>query len=613
MGERAWLLRDAARRILDDAPLPPATWLSVARRSLVIVGCFVAGIAVGDVHAGVLAAFGALQVALVEAAVPLRTLTRLVVTLTVGCVVTAFIALLIGGTAWAVLALAALAYVFGATGALSAYAMTVGISALAVGVIFAGMPASSPALALQGALTIGVGILAQSVAWLVVWRPERDRFIRHALANKLRTDVRLLREPTIDVAALIKTHAQVDVVQAAITAAGLRPDADDQARRVLTATVELTRAIIAWIVVEAPGEGDRIALGVRLQHVVRRLESPRRTRVSPVVDASASDAIEAALRRLDDAIDAGSSDTEHTQLAASAMRTAPPPRADAHAVARALWPGAVSRHGLRMAIGIGLAEALSIALPVAHSFWLPLTVVFTLRADWAFTVIRGVTRTVGNLAAVVILPAVLLALGGNDAAIAAALAVLSAITFRTFYGNYAIASFGLAGTVLLLDSTIVAGDDLFVVRIVAAILGALISLAVAFALPAWSSANGPDQVRALDDVVRRWRDLVERHLADRTAVTDAELDAANAAARRALLLLDQTSTGALLEPNRDPRSIALALVTAAGIHEVAALVAVSVVATAPTTPEAAADLLVRARLRQTGRAFDDAVAAYAAR
>lgn len=618
MSARAWLLRDAVRRIVADAPLPPATWLSVARRSLIVVGCFVAGIILGDVQAGVLAAFGALQVALVETALPLRSLGRLLLLLGLACVGAVFIALVIGNSWWAVLALTLLAYVFGATGGLSAGAMTIGISSLALGVIFAGMPASSLDQAVRGAALVAGGIAAQSLAWLLVWHPERDRFVRNALANKLRTDIAILRASVIDIPNLVKTHTQVDIAEAAIATAQFRPAAEQRYRAVLSSTVVLTRALIAWIVLDEPSEAARIDVGLRVEQQIRRLDAviPRRRRKAASQGGGASGPVEAALGQLDAAVTAALSRIDNAPVAddlvASARAHAGPARVGAADVLKALWPHGISRHGLRMAIGIGVAEALSMTIPITHSFWLPLTVAFTLRPDWTFTVIRGFTRTIGNLAAVIALPAIVIALNHDLAGITVALAVLTTITFRTFFGNYAIASFGLAGTVLLLDSTVAMGAELFLVRIVAAVLGALISMAVAFALPSWSSASAPDQVQQLSAVLARWRAAFPGTRPAAGPIDTEYLDACNADARRALIQLDQTSTGSLLEPRGGRRAIDLALVTAAGMREVASLIAVSTALSAPslTVDEDAAQILTRARLSETARAYGDAVAAF---
>ena len=46
------------------------------------------------------------------------------------------------------------------------------------------------------------------------------------------------------------------------------------------------------------------------------------------------------------------------------------------------------------------------------------------------------------------------------------------------------------------------------VRIVAAVLGACLSMAIALALPSWSSVDGPEQVRTLAEALSRWRTAV---------------------------------------------------------------------------------------------------------
>ena len=103
---------------------------------------------------------------------------------------------------------------------------------------------------------------------------------------------------------------------------------------------------------------------------------------------------------------------------------------------------------------------------------------------------------------------------------------------------------------------------------------------------------------------------VSDHADSVRAVADDEFDSYLAESRGHLLALDQTSTGALLEPRRGTQAIELAMVMAAGTHEVEALIAVSTVLTS-SGDESSVDVLTRARLQQTAQAFDDAVAAYA--
>lgn len=635
MSERSWLLRAAVRRILADAPLPPATWTSVIRRSAVVVACFLVGWAVGDLSAGVLAAFGALQASLFEAVLPLGRLVRLLLLVLIGCACTVFLGLFIGGTWWAVIVLALVAYAFGATAGLSPAAMTVGLSALAVGVIFAGMPVDSGALAAERAGIVTCGVAVQALAWVAAWRPERRRFVRHALANVLRTDVRMLHAPAVEVASLVKSHAQLEAAQAALDSAGFTAEVDHRHRAVLSRAVVVTRSITAWLVIDAPSEHDRIEVGLRLQAQLRRLEHRRTSAAASASHAPADSlaraespapsraalALDAAICELEQAITDLLLGTDGLtgDLVISVRPQAAPPPVHLAAVGRALWPGRISRHGLRMALGIGIAEALTVAAPFAHSFWLPLTVVFTLRSDWSFTLIRGLTRTMGNLIAVIVLPALLIAVGENLVAIAVALFLLSAITFRTMFGNYSIASFGLAGAVLLLDYTLDPSESLFVLRIAAAVAGALLSLAVVVAVPNWSSADATVQVQTLVGILTSWRAAIRQRL------TSGSLDLVTierclATARHALVALDQTSTGTLLEPRRGERGTRLAMITASGIAEFAALAAITTVvmtddqsgpgSDVPVSDAPVSDVVAQARLDEASTAFDAAVTAW---
>lgn len=616
MSERGWLLRDAVLRIIADAPLPPATWPSVARRVLVVLACVVAGLAVDAPEAGILAAFGAVQVGLIEAAVPLRSLLRMLGLLLLACLASVFIALLIGASWWIVPFLGLIAYVFGATAGLSPAAMSVGISTLALAVIFAGMPQDLEG-AIRDTACIGLGMLAQAVAWLVVWRPERVWFLRRALANKLRSDVRMLRTGDLDVPTLVRTHAQTDAAIAAIIRSGLAPDDDRRMRETLSAMVRSSRALIAWIVLRSPGEADRIGVGLELQAQIRRLSGLRPATVRPEVTIPGETMSVEGLREAIDGLDLAV-----TQLIADAPPTgapligpsaAPAPEQTGTGVRDVLLPGGrLSRYGLRMLVGVTAAQALSMLFPAGHGFWLPLTVVFTLRPDWTFTVIRGLNRTVGNLAAVLFLPSVFFMFGVSDIALLIPLAVLTALTFRFLQGNYVVASFGLAGSVLVLDYALDPGTDLLLTRVIAVILGSLFSLIVALAIPNWSSTTGPQQAAALITSIRRWRDDVTTRLTTGSGVDDETLDADIAATRRALLELDPTSTGALLEPRRQVHAIELALLMATGVREVAALLATSAVAMmAPDLEvERGQRVIDRSRLPECADAFDRAAAAY---
>ena len=83
--------------------------------------------------------------------------------------------------------IAALAFAFGATAALGARVASVGVSSLALAVIFGGMH-QSPHQALINTAWVTFGALVQAVAWLILWRSERTAYVRRALAAKVRAE-----------------------------------------------------------------------------------------------------------------------------------------------------------------------------------------------------------------------------------------------------------------------------------------------------------------------------------------------------------------------------------------------------------------------------------------
>ncbi len=580
MTERMWLLREALRRVLSLAPLPPATWPSIARRVAVIIAFFALGITIGDLATTVAACFGALQVGLVEAALPLRRLVRLLLLLGAACIATVTVAMLIGGTWWAVFGIAALAYVFGATASTGANAMTIGVSGLALAVIFAGSPV--PPAQVPGVVGwFALGVAVQSALWLITWSPERRWFARRALANKLRADAMMLRSETIVIPSLVRAHAQSDVVAGVLRSAGFPAEQERRLTSAFSASIVATRAIVAWQMLERPGEHDRMAAGVRLEQQAHRLDGwlARRPQAPPPAVAAASPAAAGLVRSLDEidrsiaALDDGGPIADVVALTGAARIKAPAP-ANAGGFLAALKPGTgLSRHGLRMAIGVGLAEAVTVIVPLGHSFWLPLTVVFVLRPDWSFTVVRGGNRLAGNLAAVAAVPAMLLILSTSPWAMLVILIGLAAVTFRWFFGNYAIASFGVAGTILLLSYATNPVDDLFAARFVSTFVGALIAILVVLAIPGWSRSVAPAQVESVVAVLTRWRSDIARRSKDHGSVSEAALDADVADARRALIELEPSVTGVLLEPGDKGRPVELAMVFASGARELAALTA----------------------------------------
>ncbi|MFN8126038.1 MAG: FUSC family protein [Candidatus Nanopelagicales bacterium] len=564
------------RRGALDAPWSQASWWGVARRSLVMGGFVLGGVITGELGVCVFAAFGALQLGLGEAIVPFRRLVQLVVVMTVLMSAVAFVAMTLGGTWWTVPFLGAVAFVQGGTVAVGLVPRATGMGALAMGVIFAGL-SGDPATA---AVWLAIGSATQALLWLLLWHRERDMSIRVVLANTIRTLGAMAHRQRVSGRDSNRASAEVDEVETVIRESGIRyPDA---ALRVTHAVNEVRRSMIAWRVLVGPGYSDRLRVQGRLRRSVVALEVGRLAAVSPdpVPDGAldpvpdgdwpVAQRLERNLHALDTAVEHLRTSThDDASGAASGIGDQPPDTPPEAGPAIEWWrPGTTHfRHGLRMAVAIVIAQSLSLVLPLAHSFWIPLTCVFVVKPDWSFTVVRSTARLLGNLLAVLLVPVALLATGSSVGLVVVIL-IMSAVAFRFFTGNYILGSFGIAGTILILDQTLAPDQSLYVSRIVATVIGAVVAIVVSALIPSFRSGQATDLVRDVIAGLGEWTARVVTAVQIPGRLDDAEIVTIGERERNNLIRLRPAVEGALMEPRPrvDPRCLAVALDAAERAH-----------------------------------------------
>ncbi|MER5636010.1 FUSC family protein [Kitasatospora sp. NPDC002227] len=108
------------------------------------------------------------------------------------------------------------------------------------------------------------------------------------------------------------------------------------------------------------------------------------------------------------------------------LGTAPAPPPDPWRLrVRLLSPGSV-RYGLRVALCIAVAEAVTAGLPLSRSYWVPMTVAFVLKPDLGSVFLRAVSRSAGTLIGIA-LTAGLLALTTDRWALALAASLCVAL------------------------------------------------------------------------------------------------------------------------------------------------------------------------------------------
>lgn len=192
--------------------------------------------------------------------------------------------------------------------------------------------------------------------------------------------------------------------------------------------------------------------------------------------------------------------------------------------------GASWRYGLRLALCIGLAQALVSLVPVERSYWVALTVTFVLKPDFGSVFSRAVLRALGTAGGLVLAAAVLSEVprGWWDVPVMAVLAALiPAFTVK----GYAFQTAAITPVILLLsDQLNHQGFDLIRPRLLDSLIGCAITLVAGYLLwpESWHTRIGDRLADAVEDSAR----YVERAFGAADA-TDADAD--EAAARTARL------------------------------------------------------------------------------
>lgn len=174
-------------------------------------------------------------------------------------------------------------------------------------------------------------------------------------------------------------------------------------------------------------------------------------------------------------------------LSAAPSRPAAPPRRRLLAVARSAFTADALANGVRMALCLGAATAVTVALSrPAHGFWLPLTVAVIVRPEYASVFIRTVNRLAGTVVGAAI-AAVLLWMLPPGLGVAAAAAVALSLAVCTAPKLYALYVIGVTTSTLLAASIGRVQPILPLVRVTDTVIGAAIAVTCGYLL--WPGAR----------------------------------------------------------------------------------------------------------------------------
>ncbi|MFC8064610.1 FUSC family protein [Streptomyces sp. NPDC057293] len=494
-----WLVRNLR------APRTPLNRAAMARAAVGMTAPLAIGLALGQPAFGALASMGALNAVIGDTAdaYRLRVLTIAVPQLT-GAVGVVLGSLVHDGGWAAVAVLTGIALVSGMISTIGAVASASGLLLLLNAVIGAGLPLPGPWWAAPLLMT-GGGLLVLLLA-LLAW--------------PLRAGV----PERVSVAAAYRSVAD-------LLAAGSDPD------RYTAARVEVTKAL---------NRSYDLLLAHRARHHARNRELTRLiaqlNAINPVAEAAPTvgltggalpPEVPAAVHRLADAVESGTGGGEPLRLPAPTTEAA---RAVDHALAHAAevvanpdvdpWgldyrtggAGAVSvrasraargvilsagswRYGLRLALCIGLAQALVSLVPVPRSYWIALTITFVLKPDFGSVFSRALLRALGTVAGLVLAATVLAGVprGWWDVPVLFVLApLIPALTPR----GYGYQTAAITPAILLLSDVLnQEGTDLLLPRLLDSLLGCAIVLVAGYLLwpESWHTRAGHRLSQAVAD------------------------------------------------------------------------------------------------------------------
>jgi uncharacterized membrane protein YccC len=241
------------------------------------------------------------------------------------------------------------------------------------------------------------------------------------------------------------------------------------------------------------------------------------------------------------------------------------PRWIARTMRASLGPASeAGRHALRLAVTVGLAEALVQSAGLFEGRWAVLTVFLVLRPDYSSTMSRALQRAVGTAAGAV-LAAVISQFAHPAWTLAVAAGIAVAIAYGVFERNYLVFSVVLTVFVVLLLGILgMAAGPAATARVNDTAIGSVLALAAYLLWPTWHSRTAREKFAHLIEAHGRYTAALLRALAHPGGSTAAELDSLQAAARQARLDAEASAARLASEPEQSPLPPAVAqdLVTA---------------------------------------------------
>jgi uncharacterized membrane protein YccC len=445
-----WLLSG-----LRPQPSTPIARAAVARASVSLAVPLAVGFALDRPAYGALVSMGALSGVIGDTADAYRMRILNIAVPQLFGALGIMLGTLVYGTGWgAVVALTLVGLVSGMMSTIGAVASVSGLLLLLNAVVGAGLPLPSPWWVAPLLLTFG-GLFVLALT-LLAWPLRRKLPERVAVAGTYLAVADLLAAAGTGTDAYEEQRQAVtqslntsyDLILARRARYHGRSNAMVRLLAQLNVVIPLVEAAPAVHVRRCPLP-DEIPAAVReLAAAVEESRTGRPELTLPAPDSPATRAVDSALRHA--AVVVHKADPDPYNVDDRLGRPAALGVRIRRATRDVLLSGASWRYGLRLALCIGLAQALTSLIPVPRSYWVALTVTFVLKPDFGSVFSRAVLRSVGTAAGLVIAAPVLAAvpIGWWDVPVMVVLAALiPALTAK----GYAFQTAAITPVILLLS------------------------------------------------------------------------------------------------------------------------------------------------------------------
>lgn len=506
-----WLVRNLQPQ---RAPIP---WAAVARASIAMALPLAIGLAAGQPEYGALASMGALSGVIGDTADAYRMRILNIAVPQLFGAIGVTIGSLAFGHGWVTVAtVTVIALLSGMISSIGAVASVSGLLLLLNCVIGAGLPLPGEWW-LTPLLMSGGGLLVLVLA-LLAW-PLRARVPeRAAVAASYRTVADLLAASgtgKYDELRLAVTESLNKSYDLVLARRAFQHGRNSELVRLLAQLNAVTPVVEAAPAAHQYGEPLPAEVPAAVRHLAEAVETgysgPIGLRL-PTPESETARAVDHALRHAaavvtDQTPNAGNVDDRLGRPAALRVRAA-------RAARNVVLSAASWRYGLRLALCIGLAQALVSIVPVPRSYWVALTITFVMKPDFGSVFSRALLRALGTVVGLVVAAGVLavVPLGWWDVPVMFVLApLIPALTPR----GYGYQTAAVTPVILLLSDVLNhQGTALLVPRLVDSLMGCAIAIVAGYLLwpESWHTRVGD----RLADAVAETAGYVEYAFGDGT-------------------------------------------------------------------------------------------------